>query len=179
MVAWKKLLSYDPRISQLPNGWRCFHFMKDEYVREVMRRAWVHGCCFLALHRWTMDFHPINNAPKNHIIWVRMTGLLIQLWSTTVLKAIGDSINICKFVDLRSVGLFDKRVAWVLVEVFFVGGLPTNIDLEWIGIIYRWSLDYWKIPFLCHLCHRTGHLMNSCRGWRPGHTAIVKDAPQQ
>lgn len=135
MGAWLKLLGYEPKIRKLPNEWLFFHFMKNEDVAKVLRRSWVHGKCFLVLHRCSLDFHPITNASKNHHLWLRMPGLSIQFWSIQVLNAIGNSIGSCRLVDPKCVGLYDKRVAWILLVVSFSSDLPANIDLEWDGTI--------------------------------------------
>ena len=72
----------------------------------------------------------------------------------------------CRFVDLKFHEVFDKIFAWVLIEIPFTGGLPVNIDLQWEGSVYKKKIYYWKVPFRCHLCHETGHLMRNFRSWR-------------
>ena len=126
---WGKLLGYTSCVSKLENGWSCFHLMKDNDVGEVMCRTWVNRRCFLALHHWDAGFHPILNAPINHLMWVKLYGLHIQFWSTKVLAVIGDCIGKCHFVDPKCTGPYDKRAVWILVEAPFAGSLPAHINL--------------------------------------------------
>lgn len=131
-----------------------------------MSRTWVLDRCFLAFHCWDASFHPKLNAPVNHIVWVKLYGLPIHFWSYQVLKAIGDCVGRCHFADPKCHDAFDKKVAWVLIEFPFAGGLPAEIHLQWDGRVYQQTLDYWKVPFRCHLCHETGNLMQKCSKWR-------------
>lgn len=140
--AWEKILSYKPRVSKLEQGWFCFHLINDNDAVKILSRTWVNGKCFLALHRWDANFHPVSNAPVNHLVWVKLFGLPLQFWSTKVLEAIGDSIGRCRYIDSKCFGVYDKRAAWVLVEAPFAGGLPTSIDLAWNGITYKQCIDY-------------------------------------
>jgi len=58
----------------------------------------------------------------------------------------------------------DKRMAWILVEFDVSIGLPTEIDISW-GASFAHRLDYCKVPFRCHLCHKTSHLRYTCPGF--------------
>ena len=59
-------------------------------------------------------------------------------------------------------GANDKRIAWILVELEFSGGLPGDIDLVWGNRRHKQRIDFWGIPFRCLICHRTGHLREHC-----------------
>jgi len=43
-------------------------------------------------------------------------------------------------------GVHDKYVAWIMVEVHFSGLLPEILDLAWGLLKIRQRLDYWKSP---------------------------------
>lgn len=169
MGAWNFIIGYEPRISQLENGWFCYHFLKEGDVPEILLRTWVNGLYFLPLFRLSVEFHPTDNAPKSQMLWVKLMGLPMQFWSLAVLQTIGNSIGVCRYADPKCNGIFDKRDAWILVEVPFVGGLPTEVDLEWEGKTICQRLDYWNIPFRCHLCHEMEHLMRTCSRWKENH----------
>ena len=63
------------------------------------------------------------------MIWVKLLGLPLEFWTLKTLRAIGNSIGMTKYLDPRCIGTADKWIAWILVEVSFQGGLPSDVDL--------------------------------------------------
>lgn len=111
---------------------------------------------------WYLGFNPIMEAPRSRIVWVKLPGLPLEFWTLRALKQIGDSIGTTKYIDPNIIGVADKRIAWLLVEVEFVGGLPGDVDLLWGNRRHRQRIDFWGIPFRCLICHKTGHLREQC-----------------
>lgn len=80
LKVWADLLGYSPSVSKLDKGWYCFHLQKDEDAGIILSRTWVNGRSFLVVHRWTANFHPRDNAPVNHLVWVKLYGLPLLFW---------------------------------------------------------------------------------------------------
>lgn len=55
---------------------------------------------------------------------------------------IGNSIRKFIYLDPKVMGARDKRVAWILVDVNFSGGLPENLDLKWGSLCIRQRIYY-------------------------------------
>lgn len=66
------------------------------------------------------------------------------------------------YIDPRSLGAQDKRVAWIPIEKEYRGGFLDHIDLLWGETQLSQRLDFWGVPFRCSLCHHTGHLLAQC-----------------
>ena len=111
---------------------------------------------------WYLGFNPVMEAPKSCSVRVKLPGLPLEFWTHKALRAIGNSIGSTKYIDPGIVGASDKRIAWLLVEVDFAGGLPGDVDLLWNQRRHKQCIDYWGIPFQCLICHRTGHLRDHC-----------------
>lgn len=50
---------------------------------------------------------------------------------------IGDANRKFVYLDPKSIGIMDKCVSWVLLEVTFSRGLPTELDMMWGSIQYK------------------------------------------
>lgn len=128
---WKSLLGYISTIVRLIKNWYSFHFLSMEDFETIRSIPWVHGKNFLALHNWYIGYNPLHNAPTNKLIWVKLPGLLIELWTKDALTDIGNAIGKFVYVDLKCLGAKDKRVAWILIEKEYRGGFPDHINFHW------------------------------------------------
>lgn len=159
---WSPMVGYNPKFGRMMNGWFSVHFMHEDDCKKVMARAWVRGHSFMKLMPWYLGFNPVMDAPRNKSVWVKLLGLPLEFWTMSALRAIGNSIGKTLFIDPNIIGTSDKRIAWILVEVCFGGGLPGDVDLVWGEQRHKQRLDYWGVPFHCLMCHQTGHLLNRC-----------------
>lgn len=111
---------------------------------------------------WFLGFNPVIEAPKINLVWVKIPGLPLELWTLKSLNSIGNSIVHMKHIYPQILGKNDKHIAWILVEVCFVGGFLGDVDLVWGQRNHRQRVDYWGVPFRCLTCHHIGHLHNKC-----------------
>jgi len=74
---------------------------------------------------------------RRRLIWVKLLGFPLEFWTKYLLKEIEDVIGKFIYLDLISLELIDKRVAWILVELNFFGGLPTELDMVWHSHKYK------------------------------------------
>ena len=91
--------------------------------------SWVRGKSFLLLHNGYVVFKPLLDTPQNHYLWVNISGLPLEFWSRRVLMEIGNAIGKFIYINLCCLGIKDKRISWILVELHFSGGLPAHIDI--------------------------------------------------
>ena len=53
---------------------------------------------------------------------------------------------------------FDRRMAWVLVDMDVSHGLPTEVEILYKERLLVQKLDYIHVSFRWSWCHDTGHL---------------------
>ena len=100
----------------------------------------------------------LNESP----VWVKLPGLPLQFWFDSVFMSIGNTLG--KFLD------FDKSfeqtddlsVARILVSLNPREGLAEAMTLKYREMEFVQKIDYEKLPFRCHRCHKYGHLAKEC-----------------
>lgn len=151
---WKSLLGYLPTIFRLMKGWYNFHFLSIEDLETIRSIPWVHGKSFLALHNWYISYNPLHNTPTNKLIWVKLPGLPIELWTKDALTDIKNSIGKFSYIYPKCLDAKDKRIAWILIEKEYRGSFPDHINLHWEDINLHQRLHFWGVPFHCSSSHR-------------------------
>lgn len=68
------------------------------------------------------------------------------------------------YVDSSLLSSLDRQMGKMLVELDLFEGLPTEIEIEWRGMVIQQKLDYMGVPFRCSVCKETGHLRHNCSG---------------
>lgn len=159
-LQWKPLLGYIPIIAKLMKD--CFHFLSVGDLDIIQNLPWVYGKSFLALYKWYIGYNPLKKTPSNNLIWVKLLGLPLELWSKETLTKIGNAIGRCVYVDPKCLGEKDKHVAWILIEKAYRGGFLDHIELSWRDLKINQRLEFWGVPFRCLACHRIGHLIKNC-----------------
>lgn len=113
----------------------------------------------LYLNKWSPDFDPSVDVPKEAPVWVRLPNLLIHCWSYQSLQKIGNGLG--RFID-KSDHKGQYTCARICVEVNLEASLPEVVKLtvgEWQ---HYQKLDYEKLPFKCRTCHEHGHFQRNC-----------------
>jgi len=155
---WEPVLGYTPELLTLPRGWQGFIFKNPEETDCILNRFWGYSGCSLMLKRWRLGFNPDTKYFNFYHIWVLLLELPLQMWNQKALELIGNSIGHFLRVHEQALGVSDKRMAKVLVEVDVLAGLLESLDIEWRGILFGQRLDYLGISFRCLVCRRTRHL---------------------
>jgi hypothetical protein len=113
----------------------------------------------LYLNRWTPNFDPASEVPKDVPVWVRLPNLSIHCWNPSSLQAIGNGlgryINQAKPKDQYS-------CARICVEADLEVGLLEEIKMKVNNWQHFQKLDYEQLPFKCRGCHEYGHLQRNC-----------------
>ena len=113
----------------------------------------------LYLNRWTPDFDPSVDLPKEVPVWVRLPNLPVHCWNYESLQDIGNGIG--KFVD-KADNKSSYSCARICVEVNLEAGLPEAVKLK-LGSWSRYQkLDYEHLPFKCRTCQEHGHFQRNC-----------------
>lgn len=73
---------------------------------------------------------------------MKFPGLPLEFWTLKALAAIGNSIGRTKYIDRSILGSSDKRIAWILVELDYSGGLPGDVDLVWGQRCHHQCIDF-------------------------------------
>lgn len=113
----------------------------------------------LYLNKWSPDFDPSVDVPKEAPVWVRLPNLPIHCWSYQSLQKIGNGLG--RFID-KADHKGQYTCARICVEVDLEAGLPEAVKLtvgEWQ---HYQKLDYEQLPFKCRTCHEHGHFQRNC-----------------
>lgn len=92
---WNSLLGYIPTMVRLMKDWYSFHFLSSQDLEAISTLPWVHSKSFLALHKWYIGYNPLHNTPTNNLIWVKLPGLPIELWTKERYKECHREICLC------------------------------------------------------------------------------------
>ena len=80
----------------------------------------------LYLNRWTPDFNPTVNMPKEVPVWVRLPNLPVHCWNFHSLQKIGNGLG--KFIDIAD-NKGQYPCARICVEVDLEAALPEAVKL--------------------------------------------------
>ena len=56
------------------------------------------------------------------------------------------------FMDEKMVHVEDKNMAWILVDIDVLEGLPIKVEISWGDYNFTRRLDFWKFPIRCVFC---------------------------
>ena len=99
-----------------------------------------------------------------------MRALPFPIWNKEFLIGISNTLGCFIVVEKEFHLIFDKRMAKFLVELDVSKGLLAEIGIVCNNLVISQRLDYLNMPFICSVCHETGHLRNSC-------TSLLHGAP--
>ena len=121
-------------------GFFIFEFISKE-DRDLVFRS---GMYFiesqgLYVNRWTPDFDPTVDVPKEVPVWVRLPNLLVHCWNFNSLQKIGNRLGI--FIDIAN-NKGQYTYARICVEVDLEAGLPEAVKLTVGSWQHYQKLDY-------------------------------------
>lgn len=65
----------------------------------------------MSLHPWYIRFNPLKDTPQHKYIWLKLSGLSIELWTRRAFMDIGKTISSFIYVDPKCIGAMDKQVS--------------------------------------------------------------------
>ena len=82
-------------------GFFIFEFISKEDRDLVFRSGpYFMGSQGLYLNRWTPDFDPTVDVPKEVPVWVRLPNLSVHCWHFHLLQKIGNELD--RFIDIAN-----------------------------------------------------------------------------
>lgn len=157
---WRPQLKNSVICYPVGRGFFIFEFTSKEDRDLVFRNGpYFMGNQGLYLNKWTPDFDPSVDVPKEVPVWVRLPNLPIHCWSYQSLQKIGNGLG--RFID-KADPKGQYTCARICVEVDLEAGLPEAIKItvgEWQ---HYQKLDYEQLPFKCRTCHEHGHFQRNC-----------------
>jgi hypothetical protein len=146
-------------------GFFVFEFISKEDRDLIFRSGpYFMGTQGLYLNRWSPDFDPTVDVPKEVPVWVRLPNLPIHCWNTPALEKIGNTLG--RFID-KADHKGQYSCARICVEVDLEVGLPEAIKLSLGSWSHFQKLDYEQLPFKCRLCLEYGHFQRNCPKGQP------------
>jgi hypothetical protein len=137
-----------------------FKFTSKEDRDLIFRNGpYFMGTQGMYLNRWTLDFDPAMEVPKEVTVWVRLPNLPIHCWNLISLQKIGNGLG--KYID-RANSKDQYSCARIYVEVDLGVGLPEAVKLKVGDWQHLQKLDYEQLPFKCRGCHEYGHFLINC-----------------
>ena len=113
----------------------------------------------LYLNKWSPDFDPTVDLPKEVPVWVRLPNLPLHCWDFESLQRIGNGIG--RFID-KADNKGQYTCARICVEVDLEAGLPEAVKLSVGSWTHYQKLDYEHLPFKCRNCQEHGHFQRHC-----------------
>jgi hypothetical protein len=157
---WKPHLKQGVTCYPLSSGFFLFEFINKEDKDLIFRNGpYFMGTQGLYLNRWTPDFDPMVELPKEVPVWVRLPNLPVHCWNYEALQKIGNGIG--KFID-KADNKSIYNCARICVEVDLEAGLPEAVKLTVGNWSHYQKLDYEHLPFKCRTCQEHGHFQRNC-----------------
>ena len=157
---WKPNLKQGVTCYPVGRGFFVFEFISEEDRDLVFRNGpYFMGSQGFYLNKWTPDFDPAIDLPKEVPVWVRLPNLPMHCWDSDTLKRIGNGIG--HFID-KADNKGQYSCARICVEVDLEAGLPEAVKLTVGSWTHYQKLDYEHLPFKCRNCQEHGHFQRYC-----------------
>jgi hypothetical protein len=180
---WRPLIKNSVTCYAVGKGYYIFEFISQEDRDLIFRNGpYFMGAQGLYLNRWTPNFDPGLEIPKDVPVWVRLPNLPIHCWNSPSLQAIGNGLD--HYID-KADPKDQYSCARICVEVDLEVGLPEAVKLKVGEWQHLQKLDYEQLPFKCRGCHDYGHFQRNCpkalqekekeEGWQQPRKGRVKN----
>ena len=100
-------------------------------------------------------------------VWVRLPGLPWELWKPNSLSDIGNALGTFIEVDLSYQQMKIQKVTRILVSLNIRTSLREYLNLTCQNKTKKQLLGYEGLPFCCHRCHETRHVVRNCPKFIP------------
>jgi hypothetical protein len=141
-------------------GFFIFEFISKEDRDLIFKSGpYFMGTQDLYLNRWTPNFDPTVDVPKEVPVWVLLPSLSVHCWSFQSLQMIGNGLG--RFID-KADNKGHYTYARICVEVDLEAGLPKAVKLTVGTWNHYQKLDYEHLSFKCSNFHEHGHFQRNC-----------------
>lgn len=143
----------------LGNEWFLVTFSsRDDQKFALPEGPWLVYDHYLIVREWTPDFQPDKASIEKVAVWVHFSGLPIEYYDYSVLKAIGNRIGHTVRVDINTLKQERGKYARLCVEVDLTKPLLAMFDIK--DRVFK--IEYEGLHLLCLTCGRFGHYMEGC-----------------
>ena len=95
---WRPLLKHSVTCYPVGRGFYIFEFISKEDRDLIFRSGpYFMGSRGLYLNRWSPDFDPTVDGPKEVPVWVRLPNLPVHYWNAQSLERIGNKLG--RYID--------------------------------------------------------------------------------
>lgn len=151
-----------PEVTKLVKGWFMVLLPSKEEVETLLKHNWEMAGIPIILRRWTPIFDAAQIKTGKEPIWVRLSRLPFELWSLAFVRLFGNHIGEFIDADYSFKQTRDMAMARILVLIDLREGLAEDLCLDTNYGSFTQMLDYEGVPFRCHRCHSTDHLLAQC-----------------
>ena len=156
---WRPQLKNSVTCYAVGRGFFIFEFISKEDRDLVFKSGpYFMGSKGLYLNKWTPDFDPTVDVPKEVPVWVRFSNLPVHCWNFHLLQKIGNRLG--RFIDIAD-NKGQYTYARICVEVDLEAGLPEAVKLMIGSWQHYQKLDYEQLPFKCRNCQEHGHFQRN------------------
>lgn len=128
----------------------------------MLEKNWSFTKRRILFRRWILLFDSHKEKMVESPVWVKLPGIPMQFWIDSAFTSIGNTL--CKILDIDRSFLRtrDCSVACIMVSINPKEVLADAMNLKYQGLEFIQTLYYEKLPFICHRCHKYGHLAREC-----------------
>ena len=151
-------------ISLLKIGVYIVEFDDSETIIQVMEAGpWYLDAKPLFVKPWTREVSLEREGLSVVLMWVKLPGLKLHLWSPNMLSKIASIIGKPLFTDMMTANKSRLAYARICVEISMEGGLPDSVPIrEQGGQCFQQRVEYEWVPTQCKHCNVFGHIENKC-----------------
>ncbi|XP_019188961.1 PREDICTED: uncharacterized protein LOC109183330 [Ipomoea nil] len=126
---------------------------------------------YVVPQRWTPRFNPAKATVEKMTVWVRLPGLLVELFRNDTIKKILRQVGTPVKLDRTTTGVDQGHFERAAVEVDLKKPLTSMIIVEdWIQ-----QVEFEGLHTICFYCGEVGHRSNVC----PKNKQVVADQTEQ
>ena len=125
---WRPHLKHSVTCYPVGRGFYIFEFISKDDQDLIFRNGpYFMGSQGLYLNRWTPDFDPNLDSPKEVPVWVRLPNLPAHCWNSESLEKIGNGLG--RYID-KADPKGQYSCARICVEVDLEAGIPEAIKIS-------------------------------------------------
>ncbi|CAN1177321.1 Putative ribonuclease H protein At1g65750, partial [Linum perenne] len=147
------------RITDMGAGFFTARFdSSEDYRRALMEGPWKIGEHYIVPRLWQKGFDPCTDTLSHTLVWVRLPGLLLEFFTETFLRRIGDKIGQLVRIDPTTLAMERGNYARICVRVDQSKKLLSKYKL-----LHRIRLvEYEGLHVVCFKCGIYGHTNDIC-----------------
>jgi len=126
---WIPLLGCFPSLYILEKWYLNFPFKFARDCEKTLNDSMWKRNLFLLLRPWSLGFDPMTKMVSIKLLWVKLLGILMELWHKFSLKLIVNKIGRFIFLDHESKYMINERINHIYVELYLREGIPCFLEI--------------------------------------------------